>query len=81
MNRKIGSDAKVLAYIERHRRERGYPPSVRDVADEFEISRGGAHEALRRLERDGLLVRPAKIPRAMSTTRAGMKLIKTEEMK
>lgn len=79
--RKIGSDADVLRRIVSHLNDRGYPPSVRELADEWEVSKASMHSLLQRLARDGHLDRPDRVARGMRVTSTGMKLVNAEEMK
>ena len=57
---------RVLAYIQSEIRERGYAPSVREIADAVGLrSTSTVHGHLMRLEKKGLLYRDAMKPRAI----------------
>lgn len=57
---------KVLAFVERSIRERGYPPTLREVCAELGVtSTNGASDHLRALERKGYLRRDPTRARAM----------------
>ncbi len=79
--RKLGDDAELVEFIHRHQTERGYSPSVRDIAAEYEMSHGAVQATMRRMFDEGLLKRPeGRIARAITISGAGMKLL-GEEMK
>ena len=60
---------RVLAYIQAEIRERGYAPSVREIADAVGLrSTSTVHGHLMRLEKKGLLYRDAMKPRAIGLT-------------
>jgi repressor LexA len=65
---------KILEYIGRTVEERGYPPSVREIADAVGLaSTSAVHHHLIALERDGLLERGTHSSRALRVTaRAGL---------
>lgn len=57
---------KILAYIQREIRSRGYAPSVREIGEAVGLkSTSTVHGHLMRLEKKGLLHRDAMKPRAM----------------
>lgn len=57
---------KILAFIKQEVQEKGYPPSVREIAAAVGLrSTSTVHGHLQRLERKGLLHRSAMKPRAM----------------
>ena len=57
---------RVLSYIQSEIRERGYAPSVREIADAVGLrSTSTVHGHLMRLEKKGLLYRDAMKPRAI----------------
>ncbi|AFR48774.1 MULTISPECIES: transcriptional repressor LexA [Gordonia] len=57
----------VLEVIRRSVRERGYPPSIREIGDEVGLaSTSSVAHQLRTLERKGLLKRDANRPRAVN---------------
>lgn len=58
---------EILAYLERTAAERGYPPSVREIAKEVHLaSPASVQHHLRTLERDGLIRRDPTRSRAIS---------------
>lgn len=65
---------KILEYIGRTVEERGYPPSVREIADAVGLaSTSAVHHHLLALEREGLLERGTHSSRALRVTaRAGL---------
>ena len=76
----------VLRFIERCMRERGYPPSRQEIAEELELqSKGSTQPIMDRLVEQGLLRIPKTeqgqraVVRAVTITEAGMKAI-TEEL-
>lgn len=79
MTRKLDQRALLNHIVETSERL-GYPPSVREIADEFDVSRGTAQNALKLMLTAGLIARPAGVARAVAVTPAGMKLMNTEEM-
>lgn len=67
------SQAKILAYIQKATKEKGYPPSVREICDATDLkSTSTVHGHLVRLQKKGLLNRDSMKPRAIT-------LPKTEE--
>ena len=61
------SQARILEYIEKFSREKGYPPSVREICDATGLrSTSTVHGHLIRLEKKGLLYRDSMKPRAIS---------------
>lgn len=61
------SQARILAYIEKFSREKGYPPSVREICEATGLrSTSTVHGHLIRLEKKGLLYRDSMKPRAIS---------------
>ena len=63
---------EVLAYIERHSAERGYPPTVRDIGRALGLaSPSTVHAHLAKLEGVGALRRDAAKPRALEVLRGG----------
>lgn len=56
----------ILAYIQRFQRERGYPPTIREIGDAFRIaSTNGVRYHLQRLEREGHCTRTSKLSRGI----------------
>lgn len=57
---------KILNYISREIRIKGYPPTIREIADEMQIkSASTVHMHLRSLEKRGLIRRNPSKPRAI----------------
>jgi repressor LexA len=57
---------KILAYIQRFTRERGYPPTIREIGDAFEItSTNGVRYYLHMLESAGHMKRSSKLSRGI----------------
>ncbi len=57
---------EILVFIERHQRENGYPPTVREIGEAFQIrSTNGVAEHLKSLERKGYLERGTSKSRAL----------------
>jgi repressor LexA len=58
---------RILDFIERTVRERGYPPTVREIGDAVGLtSSSSVHAQLANLERMGLLTKDPSKPRAMT---------------
>jgi repressor LexA len=63
---------EMLAFIKRFSRENGYPPTIREIGEAFEISStNGVRYHLNRLEKDGLLKRSGRISRGIGAVSAG----------
>ncbi len=61
------SQARILDYIEKTTRQKGYPPSVREICDATGLkSTSTVHGHLIRLEKKGLIARDSMKPRAIS---------------
>src|SRR5438309_12110383 len=57
---------KILDYVQRFAREHGYPPTIREIGQAFEItSTNGVRYYLQMLERDGHLKRSSKLSRGI----------------
>jgi len=57
----------ILAYIQRFTRDRGYPPTIREIGEEFEISStNGVRYYLQMLERAGHMKRLSKLSRGIA---------------
>ena len=66
MPRKSNTQERILEYIVESTRQRGYPPSVREIGAAVGLaSTSTVHGHLERLEKKGLLRRDASMPRAM----------------
>jgi repressor LexA len=61
---------EILSYIERFQREKGYPPTIREIGSEFDIhSTNGVRYYLNMLEKAGYLRRRLKISRGIESVR------------
>jgi len=56
---------QVLDFIINHIRDAGYPPTVRDIANDFKISSKGAYDHLIAIEKKGYIRRDPAKPRAI----------------
>src|SRR6476659_5743994 len=66
MDEVTGRQRRILEYIRRTVRERGYPPTVREIGEAVGLtSSSSVHAQLANLERAGLLRRDPTKPRAM----------------
>jgi repressor LexA len=60
---------RIIEYIATTTRQRGYPPSVREIAQAVDLaSTSAGHHHLQALERDGMLERGASASRALKLT-------------
>jgi repressor LexA len=60
---------RIIEYIATTTRQRGYPPSVREIAQAVDLaSTSAVHHHLQALERDGMLERGASSSRALKLT-------------
>jgi len=62
---------KVLAAIAAHREERGYPPTMRDVANRTGLAFGSMHYQITVLTRDRLIERSPGVSRSLRLTENG----------
>ena len=63
---------KILAYIQRYSRDRGFPPTLREIGEAFGIaSTNGVRYYLNRLEKAGHLKRSGRISRGIESLDAG----------
>ena len=60
---------QVLEFIRAYIRENGYPPSVRDIGEEFGLSPATVHDHLKALERKGYLDKKPNRSRSLSVTK------------
>lgn len=61
---------EILSYIQRFMREKGFPPTIREIGTEFEISStNGVRYYLTLLERNGYIRRRGKISRGIESVR------------
>ena len=68
-NARGDSQAKILEYIQRATKEKGYPPSVREICTATGLkSTSTVHGHLLRLQKKGLLNRDSMKPRAITLT-------------
>src|SRR6058998_2302271 len=59
---------EILAFIQRFSRENGYPPTIREIGEEFAISStNGVRYYLNLLEKSGHLKRNSRISRGLGT--------------
>jgi len=59
----------ILAFIRRFQREKGFPPTIREIGTEFQIhSTNGVRYYLDMLEQDGQIARRSKISRGIELT-------------
>ena len=57
---------EILAYVQRFTRDRGYPPTIREIGEAFEIhSTNGVRYYLQMLERAGHMKRSSKLSRGI----------------
>jgi len=71
MKELTGRQQSVLEYIARHAREKGYPPTIREIRDAFHLkSNRGVVDHLRALERKGFIRRAPGSSRAIELLRA-----------
>ena len=55
----------ILEFIILYIKENGYPPSIRDIAANFDISNKGAYDHIIALETKGYIKRDPKISRSI----------------
>lgn len=78
-HKKIGEYDEIVRFIERFKATNGYPPTVREVAAEWDVSADSAHKQLRKMIDAGLIQVTPGLSRSMNVTGAGMKML-TEEL-
>jgi repressor LexA len=61
---------EVLAFITNHINVHSYPPTIREIAESFEISVKGAHDHITALRRKGCLKQADKRSRTIELTRS-----------
>jgi len=59
---------QVLTFIANYIKKQSYPPTIREIADHFEISVKGAHDHITALRKKGHLKQADKRPRTMGLT-------------
>lgn len=70
---------ELLQFIHRFRQEHDIAPCYREMVEAMGIqSTNSINEHLARLERKGLIIRRARLQRAISLTEAGRKLVQSE---
>jgi SOS-response transcriptional repressor LexA len=57
---------KILAFIKTFIEKNSYPPTVREVADEFSVSVKGAQDHLKALQRKGYIKSEYRKPRTIT---------------
>lgn len=68
---------EILKAIDTYIKEKGYSPSMRDLADMTKIqSTSTIHKYIDTLEKLGCITKKESIPRALAITSEGMKLLK-----
>src|ERR1700722_9391408 len=67
---------KVLAFIHRSTQTRGFPPTLREIADEFQFSSAnGARDHLRALGKKGLVRQTGGTARSTRPTRRALAVL------
>jgi len=62
-------EQKILAYMKHEIREKGYPPTVREICNALDIkSTSTVHKDLANLEKEGHIIKDPSKPRAMMIT-------------
>jgi len=59
---------QILSFIANYIKKNSYPPTIREIADHFEISVKGAHDHITALRKKGHLRQADKRPRTMGLT-------------
>lgn len=62
---------KILKIVDDLSRERGYPPTVREISSHIELSLATTHKMLSVLKRRGWVTADARIPRSLRLTELG----------
>lgn len=68
-------DDEIVQFVYDYTNEHGYPPTVREIADECGLMRSSAQARLKRMFEQGILKRPPGVARGLSISEAGMKMI------
>jgi repressor LexA len=67
---------EILGYIRSFQREKGYPPTIREIGEAFEISStNGVRYYLNILEKGGLLSRRSRISRGTTSVSDGIPIL------
>jgi repressor LexA len=56
---------EVVSFIENYIARNQYPPSIRDIADNFNITSRGAHDHIKAIEKKGYIARSKKVARSI----------------
>lgn len=72
---------EILRYIREYEEERGYPPSVRDIAKLHHCSVKGAYDHILALEKHGLIRREPRLSRSITLTDAALRILRPDEEK
>lgn len=76
-----GKQQRVLDFIRQQVNRMGFPPSVREIAQKFEISTRAAYDHLRAIEKKGYIRRDPMKPRAIEIMgHRGRDLINSEDV-
>jgi Mn-dependent DtxR family transcriptional regulator len=68
---------QTLIFIDEYSSRNGYPPTIRDIADNFEISRTSVFERLGRLRAKKLIISRKGMARSLKPTAAGTRYLLT----
>jgi repressor LexA len=62
---------RTLEFIAHHIETHRFPPSLRQICDEFQIRTQAAHDRIRMLVKQGAITKQAVIARGLAITEAG----------
>lgn len=62
---------QTLEFIALHIETHGFPPSLLQICDEFQIAKQAAHDRIRMLVKQGVLTKRAVVARGLAITDAG----------
>lgn len=65
MNEATERQREILRYISEFITENAYPPSIREIADNFDMSAKGAYDHVTALEKKAYIKRDPKISRSI----------------
>lgn len=71
-------DRRLLNFIREHVEQHGYPPSVREVAEDIDRSLAATARRMRRLHAEGMLRVTPGVSRGVAVRPEGMKLLGVE---
>lgn len=74
MHKLTSKQQRILNFIESHRKEHTYPPTLKEIGEKFKVTIGTVQDHIYALEKKGFLERKKDIAR-------GFKVIKSEEEK